>query len=367
MLQRPFTSRPVRALSKSAWAGLLRGSGILWLAKRWLKREGAVVLTFHRVLNDTELEGTASLLGMIVRSRTFDDFLAYATENLEIVNVGQEPDWQNNGRLKVAVTFDDGWCDNATEAFPIARKHKAPLTIFIVARKIGSVLPFWPEQAAAVLGVGIDAGAPQRQRDIEQMIERLKSLPSPERKRLIYRITNGDHGADSYNEVDRTMTWEQIEQLKAGGVVFGSHTSTHEILTSIPLTQAEEEVTSSRELIAHRLGGECEVFAYPNGDSSHETRRLVAHAGYKRAFLNQTPGIWTSKTDPFGIPRVNICEYHLVDSDGNFSPLIFDYAVVWAAAKSHLMDKLSRSLQRFRNHFSGVSESKALKAHRKNS
>jgi len=64
MLQRPFTSRPVRALGKE-WRGpvLLRGSGILWLAKRWLKREGTVVLTFHRVLNDTELEGTASLLG----------------------------------------------------------------------------------------------------------------------------------------------------------------------------------------------------------------------------------------------------------------------------------------------------------------
>ncbi len=47
-----------------------------------------MVLTFHRVLNDAELEATASLRGMIVRSRTFDDFLAYATQNLEIVDAG---------------------------------------------------------------------------------------------------------------------------------------------------------------------------------------------------------------------------------------------------------------------------------------
>jgi peptidoglycan/xylan/chitin deacetylase (PgdA/CDA1 family) len=363
MLQRPFTSRPVRARGKSAWAGLLRASGILWLAKRWLKREGTVVLTFHRVLNDTELEATASLLGMIVRSRTFDDFLAYASKNLEIVNAAQEPDWQNNGRLKVAVTFDDGWCDNATEAFPIARRHKAPLTIFIVARKIGSVLPFWPEQAAAILGVGIDAGAPQRQRDIELMIERLKSLPSRERNRLISRITNGDHGSVSCKEVDRTMTWDQIRQLKDGGVVFGSHTSTHEILTSIPLSQAEEEITSSRELIEHRLGGDCEVFAYPNGDSSHETRRLVEKAGYKRAFLNQCPGLWSRRTDPFAIPRVNICEYHLVDRDGNFSPLIFDYAVVWATAKCHFQFKLASTLQKFKHRLSSVDHTNALNTH----
>jgi peptidoglycan/xylan/chitin deacetylase (PgdA/CDA1 family) len=366
MLQRPFTSRPVRALGKSAWAGFLRGSGILTLAKRWVKREGPVVLTFHRVLNDAELEGTASLLGMIVRSKTFDNFLAYATENLEIVNAGQEPDWNSVTRLKVAVTFDDGWCDNATEAFPIACKHKAPITIFIVARKIGSVLPFWPEQAASVLGLGLDVDTSERQRDIEQIIERLKGLPSPERKRLMGRITQGASGGSACKDVDRTMTWEQIEELRAGGVVFGSHTSTHEILTRIPLAQAEEEIASSRELIEQRLGEPCEVFAYPNGDSSPETRKLVANAGYKRAFVNQSPGVWTSKTDPFSIPRVNICEYHLVDADGNFSPLIFDYAVVWAAAKCHVMEGFAGAVRKLKSRFPRFPQPKPLKAHGKN-
>jgi peptidoglycan/xylan/chitin deacetylase (PgdA/CDA1 family) len=366
MLQAPFTSRPVRAFSKSAWAGLLRYTGILGLAKRWVRREGTVVLTFHRVLNDAELEGTASLLGMIVRTRTFDDFLAYATENLEIVNAGQEPQWKDNGRLKIAITFDDGWCDNAVEAFPIARKHKAPFTIFIVARKIGSRLPFWPEQAAAILGSAIDPSSPKRQRDIEQIIERLKSLPSSERKRLISRVTQVDNGNHSSKEIDCTMTWAQIEELKAGGVVFGSHSSTHEILTRIPLRQAEEEIGTSRELIEKRLGGPCEVFAYPNGDSSPETRRLVAHTGYKRAFVNQWPGVWTSRTDPFAIPRVNICEYHLVDADGNFSPLIFDYAVVWAAAKCHLLRRVADALQKLKNRLPGFSNPRSLKAARKN-
>jgi peptidoglycan/xylan/chitin deacetylase (PgdA/CDA1 family) len=367
MLQRPFTSRPVRAFGKSAWAGLLRASGLLWLAKRWVRSEGTVVLTFHRVLNDAELESTASLIGMIVRSRTFDDFLGYAADNLEIVNAGHDPQWKSNGKLKVAVTFDDGWCDNATEAFPIARRHSAAMTIFIVAKKIGSVLPFWPEQAASVLGLGLDVDTGERQRNIEQIIERLKSLPSQERKRVISRITHDDEGAMNCKEVDRTMTWEQIEELKSGGVVFGSHTSTHEILTRIPLTQAEEEIGSSRELIEQRLGPACEVFAYPNGDSSPETRKLVALAGYKRAFVNQSPGVWTSRTDPFAIPRVNICEYHLVDADGNFSPLIFDYAVVWAAAKCHLMGKVAGAIQKLKSRIPSSSHAKELKAHEKNS
>jgi hypothetical protein len=63
---------------------------------------------------------------------------------------------------------------------------------------------------------------------------------------------------------------------------------------------------------------------------------LVSRTGYKFAFLNQVPGVWTRDCDPFLIPRVNVCEYHMVDSKGNFSPLIFDYAVVWSAAKGLL-------------------------------
>jgi peptidoglycan/xylan/chitin deacetylase (PgdA/CDA1 family) len=313
-----------------------------------------VVLTFHRVLNDVELEATASLPGMIVRTRTFDDFLAYATQNLEIVDAGHGPDWTKNSRLKVAITFDDGWCDNASEVFPVVRKHKAPITIFIVPRRIGSVLPFWPEQTAAVLGPGGDIAA---------VIERLKILPSSERKRFISRITENEKDTTSFKEVDRTMSWEQIEQLQAGGVVFGSHSSTHEILTRIPLTQAEEEIGSSRELIEQRLGLPCQAFAYPNGDSSSETRMLVAQAGYKRAFENQTPGLWTKKTNPFAIPRVNICEYHLVDKEGNFSPLIFDYAVVWAAAKCHFQNRLASAIQNFKQKLPGVDHTNALNAH----
>ena len=75
-------------------------------------------------------------------------------------------------------------------------------------------------------------------------------------------------------------------------------------------------------------------------------RDLVAQAGYKFAFLND-PGVWTRDCDPFLVPRVNICEYHLVDAKGEFSPLIFDYAVVWSAAKGLLSHMVSKRLKKF--------------------
>ena len=361
MKQRPFARPRARALMKSLWAGALRVTGVLALARNWVRREGTVVLTFHRVLSDQELTQTGSLPGMIVRSETFDSFLEYAARELEIMDLAHSPQWAPGPRLKIAVTFDDGWCDNASGAFPIAAKHRAPITVFIVPQRTGSVLPFWPERAAAVIGRGPANQSPEHQTYIEQVIERLKVLNATERNQVMERIRHGDTAGSA--AIDRTMNWEQIRELRNGGVVFGSHTSTHEILTGIPAEQAEQEITASRKLIEGQLGAACELFSYPNGNHSGEICRQVARAGYKYAFLNQTPGVWTRDCDPYKVPRVNVCEFHLVDARGNFSPLIFDYAVVWSAAKGHLLKRLSSYVNKVRATGQHKYRHDALKAH----
>ncbi|HWF05522.1 MAG TPA: polysaccharide deacetylase family protein [Candidatus Angelobacter sp.] len=348
-MARPFTRPPLRAQGKMFWASLLRASGMLYLAKKWVQRHGAIVLTFHRVLNSSELQQTASLPGMIVSSGTFSSFLKYATDTCEFIDVMRGPEWSTDGKLKLAVTFDDGWSDNASAAYPAARQYKTPIVIFIVPEKTGTELPFWPERTAAALDSGMSAdGAECDPSYIEQAIEKLKELPAAERERQIGQITASRTALHSSAAVDRTMTWEQIAELHAGGVRFGSHTSTHEILTVIPVTQAEQEITSSRTLIEQNLNAPCLLFSYPNGDCSEPVRGLVARTGYKFAFLNQVPGVWTRDCDPFLIPRVNVCEYHMVDSKGNFSPLIFDYAVVWSAAKGLLAQLLAGSWQKMK-------------------
>ena len=351
-MARSFTRPALRTQGKAFWASLLRASGMLYLAKRWVQRNGAIVLTFHRVLTDSELQQTASLPGMIVRSQTFSGFLKYASESCEFIDVASGPEWKPTGKLKLAVTFDDGWSDNATAAYPLARQYKAPMVIFIVPEKTGTELPFWPERTAAALDRDLSAnGAELSAAYIEQAIEKLKELPASERERRVGQLTAAHTALHSSASVDRTMTWEQISELHAGGVRFGSHTSTHEILTVIPVARAEEEIAESRVLIEQKLQVPCSLFSYPNGDCSAPVRGLVVDAGYKLAFLNQDPGVWTRECDPFLIPRVNVCEYHLVDSKGNFSPLIFDYAVVWSAAKGLLALVRTTYLQKIQSYW----------------
>jgi peptidoglycan/xylan/chitin deacetylase (PgdA/CDA1 family) len=322
---------------------------MLSLARKWVQRHGAIVLTFHRVLTDSELQQTASLGGMIVRHKTFAAFLKYASQTCEFADLEQEPQWKPSGKLKLklAITFDDGWCDNADSVYPIASQLHVPFVIFIVPERTGTALPFWPERTAAALDRIPSVKSSRRAASIGRAIEELKALPAMEREDRISQMIGSGGALESSAAVDKTMTWEQIMELHAGGVTFGSHTSTHEILTMVPAAQAEQEIVSSREAIQQKLGGSCELFSYPNGDYSEPVRNLVAQAGYKFAFLNQEPGVWTRDCDPFLIPRVNVCEYHLVDAKGDFSPQIFDYAVVWSAARGLLLQLLSNRLKKF--------------------
>jgi len=344
-----FTRSAVRARGKIFWAGVLRISGVIPLAKRWVRRRGSIVLTFHRVLPDEELKNTASLPGMVVREKTFDDFLNYAAQRCQFADLEREPDWRRGPRLKVAVTFDDGWSDSATVTAPIARKHRVPLLIFLVPDKMGTTLPFWPERAASVLELRV-AGARggSGASYIERTIENLKELPAEERNQRVGQLVAERPAPEPLPEVDRTMTWEQARELDRQGVSLGSHTSTHEILTAIPLVQAEQEIFGSRARIEQELAKQCEFFSYPNGDCSPAVRDLAERAGYRLAFLNQDPGVWSRGCDPYLIPRVNVCEYHLVNTKGEFSPLIFDYAVVWSAAKGLMKEMWSKRLNRLR-------------------
>jgi peptidoglycan/xylan/chitin deacetylase (PgdA/CDA1 family) len=348
-MARPFTRSAMRAHGKTFWAALLRASGLLHLARKLVKRHGAIVLTFHRVLTDSELQQTASLGGMIVRKRTFEGFLKYASETCEFANLSAEPEWKAGRKLKLAVTFDDGWSDNAKAAYPIASQNHVPIVIFIVPERTGTALPFWPERTAAALDGRQSADGSRRSViSIERAIEELKELPARERERRVGHMAVSGGALESSTAVDRTMTWQQIAELHAGGVTFGSHTSTHEILTMIPAAQAEQEITASRETIELKLQASCSLFSYPNGNCSRQVREMVVAAGYKFAFLNQVPGVWTRDCDPFLIPRVNVCEYHLVNSKGDFSPLIFDYAVVWNAAKGLMAQLLANRLWKSR-------------------
>jgi peptidoglycan/xylan/chitin deacetylase (PgdA/CDA1 family) len=306
------------------WANLLAASGCLWWAKLQMRRRGAViVLTLHRVLDDAGFSATDSHPGTVVRQRTFERLAAYAAERYEAIDVGAAKPGGSCRRLRVAFTFDDGWNDNYTFALEIAQAYGIPLTIFVCPGLTGRPSPFWPERVAALLK------ATGRHKEIEAVVEELKHCAVEERELWIERLSAEGVTAPP-RDCDGTLSWKAILAMDRAHVRFGSHTHTHQILTTVQADVARRELRDSKRAIEHALGHDCDVFAYPNGDWSPETRAMLVESGYRLAFTTKR-GAWTAATDRLAVPRSNVYEGNLIGLTGRFSPAMFEYTTFWKA------------------------------------
>lgn len=339
-----------------AWIYALYYTGLLrWARRRISSRSGIIVLTFHRVLEDSGLRQTDSPAGMIVRRETFEHLLRFLQENCEVVDLLSPPIFGTtaNGYPRIAITFDDGWKDTAEAAFPLAQRHQLPFTVFLCPDLVGQPVPFWPEKVLRTWRKAVACPAEQQRLATifarfslsektepvsrvvgEQLVARLKGLPAEERQKVVAEVTNGQRVAASRSPqdgIDATMNWEDVTRLSSQQIAIGSHTVNHELLTTLPNPQADREIRDAKQKIENRVHCECRLFAYPNGSWSPQIRQLVEQAGYTHAFSNQ-PGVWTTSTDACLIPRVNIWEGSVVGPSGRFSPVVFEYAVFW---KSH--------------------------------
>jgi peptidoglycan/xylan/chitin deacetylase (PgdA/CDA1 family) len=321
----------LRFLARCMWVGVLAWTGCLRWAERRLRDRGAIVtLTFHRVLEDSSYRATNSLPGIVIRECTFRDLVRYVACRCEPVAFADAVLGTSCGTIRVAFTFDDGWHDNYTTAFPIVRAYRVPITIFVCPGALGKTAPFWPEQALALLrATRLDSGPNQ----LMEVIESLKRFTPERREQYLAELSERAGSRCSPIElstVDRTLSWDEIVEMDKAGVCFGSHTDTHQILTTIPATVAQKEVRHSKVALERMLGKPCQVFAYPNGDWSPETRHIVEEMGFVRAVTTQR-GVWTSVSDPLAIPRSNVCESNVVGITGRFWPAMFEYTMLWKA------------------------------------
>lgn len=173
------------------------------------------------------------------------------------------------GERIVIITFDDGYADNYNLAFPVLKRYGYVATIFLVSDYINTDHVFYW--------------------DVPKI--------TPQSDHSPYQL----------------LTWDQVQEMAAYGIEFGSHTCSHPELTSIPTEQCREEITRSRIDLQVRLGRDVVSFSYPRGDLNTEVIQIVEEAGFGCAVV--TPPRWGIPLNRYTLRRVGI--YH------ENSPLVF--------------------------------------------
>ena len=104
--------------------------------------KGVVILSFHKVVNSPYFRHH-----MTVSSGVFSELLDYLQKTVDIVPLDDLLDINKvanrSSRLKVVLTFDDGYYDNFTLAFPELKKRGIPATIFLSSGYIDTDKLLW--------------------------------------------------------------------------------------------------------------------------------------------------------------------------------------------------------------------------------
>jgi len=275
-----------------------------------------VVLTYHRVLAAPD-----PILNQEIDVKTFVWHMQLLKHHFNILPLAKAVEHLKQGSLPagaVCICFDDGYADNYTNALPILKEYDIPATFFIAVGFLDGGR-MWNDSIVETIRAATDDVIDLRDLGLQQysirsnrekqqsataIIKKLKYLKHDERLEQVNRIAKR---VGAKLPSDLMMTMKQLEECCHNGIEIGAHTVRHMILSHMPIHEAEQEITQSRDQLLAALNTDIRFFAYPNGKANLDYNKAhiaaVKKAGFIAAFTTEWGGA-QKHNDIYQLPRI---------------------------------------------------------------
>lgn len=205
------------------------------------------VLMYHHIKTNTDPRNEIEA-GLDVPPEYFEQqILSLKDKGYQAINISQL--FQNDQSKKIILTFDDGYKDIITNAYPILQNSGYTASVYIIS---------------------------------------------------------------DYTGRDGYLNWDDIRTLKNAGWEIGSHTTNHPDLTKVSLDEARSEIVNSKSKIETEIGGTISSFCYPSGKYNSDIEQLVQQAGYLNAATTKS-GRSNTQQLIFELKRIRISGNETID------------------------------------------------------
>ena len=303
----------------------------------------AIVLMYHRVADPaTDIWETT------VSTDNFERHLQ-ALKNYNVMPLKDLTDSIRHHRLRrhsIAITFDDGYQDNYTNAKPLLEKYNLPATFFITSTNTDKEKLFWwdelqqiilytsglpPTLSVQVNGESINHSlGRERMLDdsLRQTIDAWKACteePPTLRCRLFYELWQllkplreqdqqlvlqqlrvwANTDSNLYGKY-KCMSSAQLRELAQNKLfAIGAHTVSHPALAYHPIHFQKSELEQNKRFLEQVTGTRISTASYPYGNYNHDTLAAAADLNFDAAFTTEEKPV-KNNSKPYCLGRFQV-------------------------------------------------------------
>lgn len=284
----------LKELTRMGLSQFIVGAGMARVSRKFRPKNGATILCGHRVADDDE----GCLQGL--RPSWLAEHLDYLSRYYHFLSLSKLLECYERHQSippnSVVITFDDGFRDNFTNAYPILQQYHVPATVFLATGCVSSGDLPWPQQVGYMFQkTKVDKVSHVTTKEIPMPLKSLRDrnaartsvrevlgrMPRVERERSVAELSE-------LLQVDiprdRMLTWDQVKAMQNGGIEFGAHSFSHPWMALLSSEEARWEMEVSLRDIQHHCGITRPSFVFPAGSFTQDLVKMAISMGFRCVF-----------------------------------------------------------------------------------
>lgn len=282
------------------------------------------IYMFHMVRPKGDL--LAPIDELRVSPEYFEAFLEAQQKRLDFISINdinaRMSNKQHSAKPFGIITFDDGYADNFTYAYPILKKLNIPFVIYVSAGLVNDGGTRWnyPLIIERIVKRNSKLEIGNRKYDCRTDVQ--KNDTFRQLKSLLFSLSY-EHLQDEFKQLfadyldesvipNDMLTWEQIEEIvKDPLCTIGCHTMSHCRLTITDAAVLEYELNESKRLLEKHIGPPVTHLSYPYGwktDVSDASIEYAKKCGYVTAARSFGGPVREKDNDMYQLKRIMVNE-----------------------------------------------------------